>query len=253
MALSRRTQHRYAFSHVTAAALLGLPIRSAALHAVDLTVAPAPGVRTRQQSDIRQHVARLDEDVVALHGLPVTSPTRTVADCLRHLTAHDSVGIGDAALHARLATLDEVRQTLARQSGWPYAGVAALALPMLDERRESSLESRSAVVMHRYGLPRPESQTTIYDTRGGFVARVDFAWLGAAVVGEADGRVKYRDGDPIAVFEAEKDRQARLEALGLVVVRWGWKHLVGEPPPLVGRLREALARGDASRFTGRAA
>jgi very-short-patch-repair endonuclease len=94
----------------------------------------------------------------------------------------------------------------------------------------------------------------IYDQRGRFVARVDFAWLGRGVVGEADGRAKYvADGDPVAAFDAEKERQRRLEALGLVVVRWGWRHLEGNPPPLVERLREALTRGDAARFTGRAA
>jgi hypothetical protein len=160
---------------------------------------------------------------------------------------------GDAALHARLVTVDEVRQTLAYQSGWPYAAVAALALPLVDGRRESSLESKSAVVMHQHGLPMPEAQTVIYDGRGVFVGRVDFAWLNAGVVGEADGRIKYTGRDPVAVIEAEKERQARLEALGLIVVRWGWRHLAGAPPPLVERLREALARGDASRFTGRAA
>jgi hypothetical protein len=97
-------------------------------------------------------------------------------------------------------------------------------------------------------------QVKICDQRGRFVARVDFAWLRRGVGGEADGRIKYvADGDPVAAFEAEKERHLRLEALGPVVVRWGWRHLDGNPPPLVGRLREALARGDASRFTGRAA
>jgi hypothetical protein len=60
---------------------------------------------------------------------------------------------------------------------------------------------------------------------------------------------KYAD-DPVRVLQAEKDRQARLEELGLVVVRWDWRHLHGDPPELVLRLRRALAAGDRRRFRG---
>ena len=90
----------------------------------------------------------------------------------------------------------------------------------MDGRRESALESRSFVVMHRSGLPRPQFQVEIRDTRNHLAGRVDFAWL---------------------------------EALGLVVVRWSSKHLLGNAPVMVERLRAALAAGDGSRFTGRAA
>jgi very-short-patch-repair endonuclease len=108
--------------------------------------------------------------------------------------------------------------------------------------------------MHRYDLPPPEPQVTIHDRNGRFVAKVDFAWLRRGVVGEADGRAKYADGDdPIVVFDAEKDRHARLEAIGLAVVRWNARHLFGDPPVLIERLRAALEAGDGRRFKGRAA
>jgi hypothetical protein len=94
---------------------------------------------------------------------------------------------------------------------------------------------------------------SLHDERGRFVGRVDFAWLEDGVVGEADGRLKYTDGDAVRVIEAEKERQARLEALGLVVVRWGWRDLEGTPPRMIERVREALERGDVRRFRGRAA
>ena len=106
--------------------------------------------------------------------------------------------------------------------------------------------------MHRSGLPRPECQVEIRDRRNHLAGRVDFAWIEHGVVGEADGRVKYGDR-PAEVVEAEKERQARLEALGLVVVRWNAKQLLGDAPVMVARLRAALAAGDGSRFTGRAA
>jgi very-short-patch-repair endonuclease len=81
---------------------------------------------------------------------------------------------------------------------------------------------------------------------------VDFAWPEACVVGEADGRSKYGE-DAIRAFEAEKDRQAELEGLGLVVVRWGSRHLDGRPPVMVRRIQEALTRSPRPRFVGRLA
>jgi hypothetical protein len=79
------------------------------------------------------------------------------------------------------------------------------------------LESRSGIVIHQYGLPAPTPQMQIYDCDGCFVARCDFGRPEFGVAGEADGMGKYAN-DPVRVLQAEKDRQARLEALGLVVV-----------------------------------
>jgi very-short-patch-repair endonuclease len=187
-----------------------------------------------------------------MRGLAVTAPARTIADCLRHLDPADAVALADAAVRAGSVTVDDVRAVLASQRRWPFTQVAALALLLVDGRRESSLESRSAVVLHRAGLPPPAPQVSIHDQVGRFVGRVDFAWLEQGVVGEADGRVKYVDGDAVRVVEAEKERQSRLEALGLVVVRWGWRDLEGSAPRMVERVREALERGDPTRFRGRA-
>lgn len=258
MARALRARHvsaRFVFSHSTAAALLGLPVPRKSLGSLATTVSPGPQRSTRYRTNLRQHVATLDDDDVTTVGaLPTTGPARTVADCLRHLPAIDAVPIADAALHQGLTTLEEVRTVLRRQAIWPYCGVAGASVRLVDGRRESPLESRSAVVMHRHELPPPEPQVIIYDRAGRFVAKVDFAWLSRGVVGEADGRGKYADqSDPVLVFEAEKERQARLEGLGLVVVRWNARLLWGDPPPLVARLRAALEAGSGRRFTGRAA
>jgi hypothetical protein len=185
-------------------------------------------------------------------GLAVTTPARALADCLRSLPAEDAVPIVDAGLRAPCCSRRDLEHVLQRQRTWPFAATAAASLALVDARRESALESRSAVVMHRFAIPAPEPQVRILDSRRRLVARVDLAWLDFGVVGEADGRVKYA-GDPGRVVEVEKDRHAQLEALGLVVVRWGHKHLYREPPEMVVRLWAALAAGDPARFRGLAA
>jgi hypothetical protein len=247
VALARRSPARYAFSHVSAAALHGWPVSEPLADRVWLTV--EPGGYTRREDRLVQQVAPLGiEDVEVASGLPCTSPARTVADCLRHLPAQEAVVLGDAALRSRSVEPGSVAAVLERP--WPRAAAANELLPLLDGKRESGLESRSAVVMHQYGLPRPQSQVRIVGPDGRVVARVDFAWLDHGVVGEADGLVKYGDARTVA---EEKQREARLQALGLVVVRWTARHLHGAPPLLIAQLRAAFEQGDPARFRGRVA
>ncbi len=254
--LTRREPEPQALSHVTAAAVFGLPVPRPLLDDVWLTAPFGSGRSTRYRAPVRREVATLEpQDVVARRGMPVTRQARTVADCLRHLDLVESVPIADAALHAAAGQADGLRlehiaRVLDTQTSWPYASRGVRALPLLDGRRESVLESRSAITFGAFGLPAPIPQAVILDRNGNFVARVDFLWREYGVVGEADGAGKYRGDDPVRVIREEKDRQALLEALGLVVVRWDWRHLFGEPPEVVVRLRRAFGQGDPRRFRG---
>jgi hypothetical protein len=246
-------------SHVTAAIVHGLPASTHRLGQVWVTGSAEQPRSTRYTPLLRREVAPLPPpDLTLRAGLPVTSLARTVADCLRHLPLIESVPLGDAALQTAAGEPDLLprpclEEVVGRQSSWPYARAAHRALRLVDPRRESVFESRSGIVFDRYGLPAPTPQAVIRNASGLFVARVDFLWEGFGVVGEADGTAKYRTDDPVRVFLAEKDRQARLEALGLVVVRWSWQHLEGDPPELVVRVRRALSAGDRRRFRGQVA
>ncbi|HVN12999.1 MAG TPA: hypothetical protein VMT69_12970 [Kineosporiaceae bacterium] len=247
-ALLRTGDAPFALSHATAAAAHGLPVPDQ--NTAWITVAAGHGAGTHYGPSLRQEVATLPvEHVRHVRGWPVTTPSRTVADCLRHLETEAAVAIADAALRQGLMRLEALADVVKWQATWPLAAAARAALALVDGRRESPLESRSAVVMHRHALPAPLCQVEVRDGRGRFVARVDFAWPQLGVVGEADGRGKY-DGDAVEAFEAEKDRQALLEALGLVVVRWGSRHLAGPAPVMVQRLREAFDRSPRPHFTG---
>ncbi len=236
-------------SHTSAAMAYGLPVPRAALKVV--TVTTPPGSSRAADPHRRVYRATLtDADITYRHGVAMTTPARTVADCLRLCAITDAVAVADAAVRRGLTTDAEIRAVLRRQERWPFAGVAALRLPLVDGRRESPLESRSAVVMAVHGLPAPVPQCEVLCADGRFVARVDFTWVDLGVVGEADGRIKYED-DAARVIESEKDRQAQLEDLGLIVVRWGERHVHGPEPLFVVRLRAAFGRGDGRRFRGR--
>lgn len=254
--LTRAEPGPHVLSHLTAAAVHGLPVSAPALATVWMTAAAGFGRSTRYSASLRREVALLPaEHMTERAGLPVTTTARTVADCLRHLPLTESVPLGDAALHgSRDRPASCSREALERlvgwQASWPYAQAAVRGLRLLDPRRESVFESRSALVMHAHRLPAPIPQAVICDRHGNFAARVDFFWPKYGVVGEADGAGKYRNGDPARVIREEKDRQARLEELGLMIVRWDWRHLFGDPPELVVRVARALASSDTRRFTG---
>jgi hypothetical protein len=106
-------------------------------------------------------------------------------------------------------------------------------------------------VLHRYGLPPGTVQPRILDAGGRFVGRPDVAWLEHSVVGEADGLTKYDGGS--SVVAEERSRQAKFQALGLVVIRWTEGQLYGDPPLIVQQLRPALAAGNRQHFRGRVA
>lgn len=161
---------------------------------------------------------------------PVTTAARTVLDCLRQLRLRDALAIADRAVGSGLTTVEELSQMRAFQSRWPGVLKADVGLTLVDGRRESWLESASVAAAHEHGFSMPESQIRIHRLDGTFVARVDLLWRQAGVVGEADGKGKYRgdfdDGDwsidqAADVVLAERDRERELEALGFGVARWG--------------------------------
>jgi hypothetical protein len=231
-------------SHQSAAVLLDLPLWDVALDRVHVTRRPpawndASGV-------LVCHVARLrDDEIVDLDGLRVTSPVRTALDLARSLPHEAAVVVLDAALHRGSISQETLQARLFDLAGTPGSRSAARAVLFADGRSESVGESRSRVVLHRWGLGPSALQFEV-PTDGGVVGRTDFVWETERVVGEFDGRIKYgrllRPGqDPgDAVFE-EKRREDLIRDDGWRVVRWVWAELQ-TPHRLAARVRRSLGR-----------
>ena len=87
-------------SHVSAAALHGLPSWGVALDRVHVTRSRRNGGRVDRV--LHLHVAHLAPDeIVIIDGIAVTSVARTVVDCARLLGFEQALVIADAALHMR--------------------------------------------------------------------------------------------------------------------------------------------------------
>jgi hypothetical protein len=248
-----------ATSHLSAALCYGWPAPIEVDPIPWTTIEPGEGARTRRrQGRVRQVAPLPGHHWRGVSGLDLTSAARTAADCLRHLPAEESVPIADGALAAGVdgATIGSI---LRWQSDWPYAARGLASARLLDGRRETWLESRSAVAFHRLGVPIPEPQVAIFDERGNFVARVDYLWADLGVVGEADGWGKYgrpvasspdAPSDPMQALRDEKLREDRLRDLGLEMVRWTSGDLSHPERGLSQRLSRAFARARPDRLRG---
>lgn len=232
-------------SHASAAVLHGLPAPHSALERVHLTRDRHGGGQRRSWVQVHGH--RLDPaDVWTVDGVAVTSPARTVVDLACTLRVPDAVAIGDVALRQGLESGD-LLAVLERIGSRRGIASARRSVELIDGTSESYGESVSRVLLQEHGVVAPVPQVSVWDRRGTFVGRVDFAWPGLGVIGEFDGRVKYGrelepDQDVAEVLWGEKRREDLLRELGWLVVRWVWADL-RHPQDWLERLARALERG----------
>lgn len=230
------------FSHHSAAAIHGIELLKPDLSNVHVT--RSSGVSSRGEAGVRHHrAALLATDVVACERGLVTTVARTAADLAREGDHFAAVVAIDSALRAG-ASRDAIKEVLERCRDWPGSRQAWRAFHAADAGAANPGETFARLTLVDLGLPVPRTQVEIYDADG-FVGRVDFLWDG--VVGEFDGRAKYRvrqgqtaDEAGETVF-AEKLREDRLRSLGYEVVRFTWADLQ-RPERLGGRVRDALTR-----------
>jgi very-short-patch-repair endonuclease len=235
-------------SHQSAAVLLGMPLWGVRLDRVHIT--RRPRAWNDSSGVLRCHVARMrDDEVVLLDGIEVTNPVRTALDLARSLPHEAAVVVLDAALHEKLISAEQLALRLPDILGTPRSRSAARSIAFADERSGSVGESRSRIVLAGLGLAPSALQFVVQTPDGGFVARTDFAWEEARLIGEFDGRVKYgrllrpgqHPGD--AVFE-EKRREDAIRDEGWGVVRWTWSD-IPRPDRMGSRVRRALERAAA--------
>lgn len=202
-----------------------------------------PGSRSGRPG-IRLHVAALpDGHRGVAHGVPVTTPARTVIDLARTNSFRDGVVAADSALRKRLTTKPELCSIIRACAGWRGITEARAVAEFSDARSESAFESIARVVFHLCGLPPPELQAWV-GGGGVVIGRTDFFWPDFSTIAEADGAMKYADPQQARI---QLDRDARLREAGFEVVHFGWRELHLNPDQVVDSIKLAFGRGAASR------
>ncbi|WP_124291713.1 hypothetical protein [Microbacterium sp. ABRD28] len=227
------------FSHVTAAALHGLPLSRPhdRVHVIPRGENPP-----KTRGDVVRHKLALpDEDIAEINGMLVTSLDRTVADVIRMLPAQAALAAFDGAL--RLVAWDDarreldpaaadgfrrlVRHRITAARGGRGVRVARTIIELADGRAQLPGESESRYLMWELGMPAPALQMPVETSLGRFW--LDFAWPALRRFGEFDGMVKTSDPrftrgrSGSEVVADQRERFGAIEAAtGWTGMHWGW-------------------------------
>jgi hypothetical protein len=224
-------------SHQTAASLYAMDLLGRS--GEDVTLTRAPGHNRSGRPGVHVYSADLPAGhVTEMHGMPVTTPARTIVDLARSLEFRAGVVAADSALHLKLASPTALESVLADCSGWRGTKRAAEVIAFADGLSESVLESLARVVFRDCGLPPPELQVWVGGAE--VVGRVDFLWRRFRTVVEVDGRMKYATGVR-AVRQLERDQQLR--DAGYEVVHFTWQQINENPGYVNATIRKAFRRG----------
>lgn len=218
-------------SHQSAAALWGFPVVGSWPTTVHLLALPASHARSKNGVTVHREDF-VDDDVVELDGMLVTSPVRTLLDLARTANFTDAVVALDHALNPRraapqaLASAAALRERIERASSGRGQVKAARAIAFGRSNADNTGETLSRVAIFELGFPDPVLQMRHRNPRGGYYY-TDFEWPEFRIIGELDGRDKYLKEEYLqgrtpgqAVFE-EKLREDDLRAEGNRVARWG--------------------------------
>lgn len=230
------------FCGVSAAVLLGLPLYRLAPKNVHILIFGSRHGRTI--SNVSHHNVEISgEDIVEIEGIRCTSLDRTVLDLACSLRPEAALSSADAALrtvavHGQqqdpdLAALWHERLG-ARADAVSIRGIrqARDLLAFADGRAQLPGESVSRLHLRRLGFTNIELQARVIGP-GGKEYWMDFAFRGARVFGEFDGKGKYldpelrgqRDVETVVLDEKEREDAVR-GVTGWGVVRWGTTHIL---------------------------
>lgn len=236
-ALLRRLEGRAAASHHSALLLHGLPVHGVDLERVHLVGGSPRKVRRLPVATVHRPVEPTLLDSVDGQTLVRVAPA-LVQNALLHDTM-SAVVSADAALKRELVTRDELTAAVATVKGRPGSRTATNMLRFMDGRSESVGETRLRLELNILQIPVVPQFKIVED--GHVIARTDLKVIGAPVVVEFDGLVKYRGDQGERAVIAEKKREDRIRRLGYEVVRVIWPEL--DHPAVISRwTREAIRR-----------
>ncbi|MFJ2300260.1 DUF559 domain-containing protein [Oerskovia paurometabola] len=213
------------FSHLTAAALLGLPLPADHRPLERLHVSSTHGVRAREASLLVGHSGALLRHVFQYRQLPVTIPARTWLDlgsatgtgARAVLTAEDLVVLTDAVLSLRHPATS--RLELERALAWFVGGrgTRALRTALAAARAfvDSPMETRVRLLLVRSGFPCPVVGADLF-AEDQWVARPDMCWPQARIAIEYDGAHHYSSQHQMRSDVARRENMERL----------GWRVIV---------------------------
>ncbi|XVX20811.1 type IV toxin-antitoxin system AbiEi family antitoxin domain-containing protein [Actinomycetota bacterium] len=171
------------------------------------------------------------------HGW-VTTPIRTLMDCVTHLPFSEALAIADSALRSGLVTREQARAAAlripARAGRARVLRVIEAASPLAANPFESVLRS------HLLDLPADLKPQVRIDDEAGFVGRVDLADKTLLLVVEGESFEFHSEAEQL---DRDCKRYTRLGLAGWLVLRFTWWQVMFEGE----WVRAMVAKGIALR------
>jgi very-short-patch-repair endonuclease len=221
-------------SHRSAAALWEL--RAPKEGDIDVTV---PCDR-RGGGDIRIHRNAIESgDVTTRHGIPVTTPLRTLLDLAAVVGEHELERAIRQAEYAHLTTTALLAEAVTSRPGRRGCKSLRKVLAHLGEApglTRSELEQAFLRFLRRHRLPMPELNVRM--RIGGRQIEADCIWRARRLIVELDGRAAH---DSASAFESDRARDSALVAAHWRVVRITNARMRNDGPRVAAELRALLA------------
>jgi very-short-patch-repair endonuclease len=219
-------------SHRSAAALWKLLPYPASSAPVDVTV--VAGDRRRSGIRVRRVRELPRDEITRQHGIPITTPARTLLDVAATEDESDLEQAVATAERSHLTSRAKLNLLLAR---YPRRR-GTRALRALVERTErpaltrSKAERRFLALIRKAGLPAPEVNFTTEDYE------LDFYWPEYRLAVEIDALWTHSSASS---FESDRRRDAELATRGIQVIRVTDRRIANEPERLIAMVAQALA------------
>ncbi len=219
-----------AFSHVTAARTLGLPVShrwapTEPLHVMSVTTAPVV-----RRVGCKGHRGLESRRVVQRKGLRVVSAEDTWCDLAAtgSLDLDELIVLGDEVVHHRRGvSLTRLAEAVGRRRGGRGRRLMSEALPQLRPHNNSPIETRARLFFLRGGLPEPELNVVITDQASGqWLSDSDFVWREQRVVAEFDGDHHRTDRQQ---WQNDVARRENLQDDGWAFVQLTWASVMVHP------------------------
>jgi very-short-patch-repair endonuclease len=180
----------------------------------------------------------LDDDLILLADMLVTSRDRTVFDCLRVLPRPDAAELLDRALQKKWITVGGLAGRVSRH-GQRY-GAPRLRALLADAAHGARSEAERLLHggLRESGITGWVANQEVYDDAG-LIGVVDLVFPAARIAIEVDGRAWHSAADR---FQRDRTRQNRLVNAGWTVLRFTWHDLTADLQGVIVTIQAALAR-----------
>jgi very-short-patch-repair endonuclease len=177
---------------------------------------------------VRVHRARERPASARRHGIPLTTPERTLLDLAAVLPQRELDRAVEQAKVLHLTTRAALLRCPSRR------GIRALERALADEPRltRSEAEQRLLELLRAADLPPPRTNVRVHGHE------VDLLWPRERLIVEVDGFAFHSTRE---AFERDRRRDAALQARGYRVLRLTWRQIVHEPQLVVARVATLLA------------